>query len=793
MSMHLVAFTSAQMLIVGVLVFLLLAGIAFWFYSQASGSEEPAPKARAKPSPAVQKTFIPVVRPPVSRPKVARAEPPSPSAGSGIPSVAEKSSQVGLAAPADSPRVTGLIATQVLPTDIEVAADIRTAEDGSPVLSVRCRGKFSGVSVGGLFFIVDFCLAGHESAQLRLCPRPGAGWMPLRFRQLYDRPLASDEWLELGAASLRDVAGPYSGTHLVRVTCSAYSCDVGIELAEATPDSNACCVAATGLSVPFVGLGHEDVAVWLGRREKFIGVVAGCASAGGDPRETHRSLIAEWIQEQCDSLDAHPEFRRSCFARLEAVLESTHFGMGCTAVACHELVGSPGLHDDLLGSFARILASFGSFTDLSIYELERIAKACLWLGLPCPEVVEQAIARATSVQAPVTVAPPAPTDPGPRRAGFPFTVTLSLIGGIQAPEGFQVMVSGDLPVRTSATQDLYFSVSAADADLRASWPFLVSARDVDGLSELTCPSLTVARDQYDPGSPRKIAEILFKDCAFPRNGERTLQVSCVGYSVDDKGGLTRLCAGDASGTVKIPGTGYLALRKRRRTLRGLALELALALGTAGSVSLAQKTIAKDWIASQSSSIADPDERRLTVNHLTKILLGAGAMSQAELVALAIRLAGHRQQRFSQDSVALAETLADAKPSAKSRLAPLFAKIRKELGLPARSTPTKPVTPRVPAAPSVDATVPKDAVRPVRTKLNPRQVKARSLNRKLGRTVSGWKSMSDLRKIEHLRGEILTKSARMPACKGLADRNMLQDEITDMSELVVMLRSGKGLA
>jgi hypothetical protein len=50
-------------------------------------------------------------------------------------------------------------------------------------------------------------------------------------------------------------------------------------------------------------------------------------------------------------------------------------------------------------------------------------------------------------------------------------------------------------------------------------------------------------------------------------------------------------------------------------------------------------------------------------------------------------------------------------------------------------------------------------------------------------------MSGLKKIAHLRSEILSKSARMAGLKGLAERYSLQSEITDMSELVVMLRSG----
>jgi hypothetical protein len=360
--------------------------------------------------------------------------------------------------------------------------------------------------------------------------------------------------------------------------------------------------------------------------------------------------------------------------------------------------------------------------------------------------------------------------------------------------GLQVMVSGDLPVRTSSTEELYFSVTVRDADARNSWPFLVPAADVDGLHDLLKPSATVARDQYDPSAPRRVAEVLFKDCAFPRNGERTLQVSCVAYSADTNGSLTRLCHADAEGTLKVQGTGYVTLRKRRRSLRGLTLQLALAAGAGGSVTLAQKTIAKEWITLQAASIADPDERKQTANSLTKILLGAAGMSQAELVALALRLSSYRQLRYSQESVRLAELLADAKPATKPKIQALLVKLRKELGLPAGPARAKPsmagdsrrVVP--PVAPPAKAKNRQPVSGP---KLNPRQVRARSLDSRLGRTLKGWKAMSPAKKVDHLRGQILEKSARMQACKGLADRNVLQEEITDMSELVVLIRSRPG--
>ena len=77
----------------------------------------------------------------------------------------------------------------------------------------------------------------------------------------------------------------------------------------------------------------------------------------------------------------------------------------------------------------------------------------------------------------------------------------------------------------------------------------------------------------------------------------------------------------------------------------------------------------------------------------------------------------------------------------------------------------------------------------RLKLNPRQLKAKALSRKLARSITGWKEMSGLDRIAHLRSQILGKSARMAGLKGLAERYSLQSEIDDLSELVVMLRSG----
>jgi hypothetical protein len=203
------------------------------------------------------------------------------------------------------------------------------------------------------------------------------------------------------------------------------------------------------------------------------------------------------------------------------------------------------------------------------------------------------------------------------------------------------------------------------------------------------------------------------------------------------------------------------------------LELAVSAGTAGSVTLGQKTIAKDWISGQAAGIADPDERKLTVNYLTKVLLGVTVMSTAEIVALASKLESYHQPNFSQESMRLAKLLAEAKTAALPKITPILDRVRRQLGLPGPVAVAKPL-------PVVRLVRPKP-VRIVRTKLNPRQIKAKALSRKLSRCVSGWKDMSGLDKIAHLRSEILSKSARMAGLKGLAERYSLQSEITDMAE------------
>ncbi len=799
MNMVFPVITSSQVLLVGILVFILLAGIAFWFYRQADDSGEPVAPPKARPPEARPTRFIPVVDPTKSRPRPVRAEVSAPVVTTAVS--AEVSAPPVNIQPKPEPAEVAPVSVPevVVPRNIEVHAEVSVLEDGSRALAVWTRGDFPDSLVGRMFFDVRFAVAGMDTAQLRFCPRLGGGWLPLRFRRLFDKPSEAGRWIEVGSAPLADLAVPISGSLLVQAICSAFPCEPGVELSDVSVDSDSYCSVASGVTLPFVGLGYDEVAAWLACREKLLSVIAGCACGTGAAQDEHRGAILDWIEVQCASLDANPEFRRTCRSRLIAQLESTQLGAGCTSVACHEVVAMVGAQDGVLATLPPLFSTFCSRTVLSVCELEQISQACLWLGLTCPEVVDSALADALAVLPPAVeepapqpqVAPPPQISP--RKAGFPFTVTVSVFGPAGSAEGFHVMVSGDLPVRTSATEDLYFTVNVTDPDLKTSWPFLVPAPDIDGLRDPLRISASVSRDQYDPTAPRKIAEVLFKDHALPRNGERTLQVSCVGYSVDSKGGLTRLCYGDTSATLKVAATGYVVLRKRRRSLRGLCLELALASGTGGSVTLAQKTVAKEWIVAQAAFIADPDERKLTVNYLTKILLGASAMSQAETIALAIRLNGYRQARYSQESVRLAEALADAKPATKAKLSLLLAKVRKELGLPASTPPAKPVAPKLPPPPAPPVSVPKTAGRVPAQKLNARQLKAKSLFRKLGKTVSGWKPMSNARKIEYLRGQILMKSAKMQACKGLADRNLLQEEINDMSELVVMLRSGKGLS
>ena len=800
MSMTYSVITSSQVLLFGILVFIVLAGVAFWFYKQADDSGEPVAPPKAKPPAAKPPRFIPVVVPTKTRP--VRTEVPAPVVRTEVS--AEASPPVVVDQPKPEPvEFAPVSAPEVfIPRGIVVHAEIRISEDGTQVLAVRTRGEFPDALVGRMFFDVRFAFLGMETAQLRFCPRLGAGWLPLRFRSIYDKPSAPQEWIEVGTVPLASLAGPISGGVLVQVICSAFPFEPGVELSDANVDSDPYCSVASGVTLPSVGLGYDEVAVWLACREKLLAVIAGCACGSGAAQDGHRVRILDWIEVQCASLDANPEFRRTCRSRLIAQLESTQLGAGCTSVACHDIVATVGPQDEVLASLPPIFAFFGSRHVLSICELEQISQVCLWLGLACPQEVDAALAEALAVPAPVVDEPvpqpqPAPQpqpQPGPRKAGFPFTITLSVIGLPASPDGFQVMVSGDLPVRTSPTEDLYFTVNVTDLDLKTSWPFLVPSPDVDGLRDPLRISASVSRDQYDPTAPRKIAEVLFKDHALPRKGERTLQVSCVGYSVDAKGGLTRLCYGDTSATLELAATGYVTLRKRRRSLRGLTLQLALAAGTGDSVTLAQKTIAKDWIAAQASTVADPDERKLTVNSLTKILLGAAKMSQAEMVALALRLSGYRQPRYSQESVRLAEMLVGANPTAKTKLQTVVAKIRKELGLPAVSgqarTGAAGLSRRIVPPPAPVAVV-KNPQPPSPPKLNPRQVRARSLEKKLGRSMKGWKALSSAKKVDHLKGQILAKSARMPACKGLADRHQLQAEIDDMSELVVMIRSSFG--
>lgn len=800
MSALFMVFTSTYLLMLGLLGFVILASLAVWFYREASKSEqqEAAPKKASADD--KKKHFIPVVNPGkvVNSGKV-RNPPPFTSAGSRIvvpvDTVREASPQI------DTPQVSSFALNTEEPTVTPSASpvfqlDAKVHADGEGVFSLilHCLGPFTGIPVGTIFFEVHFKYEEHDGAQLKICPSVGAAWRPLKIRRLFDRQVAAGESFELASLPLRELSGPVSGSQLVQVACAAYRCEEGFDPDEATPDSEPYHRAKADVFVEMDGLGYQEVAQWLSVNEKFLSVVVACASDEADHRDLHRAAILDWISFECQSLPAHSEFKRSCETRLLALLDSSHLGVGTTAAACHELTVCLQGESSHIWSLSALFERLGKVRGLSPYALERIAQACLWLGISCPVDVEEAIALAASQSRALPDVPeptPVPAKP-PSPPVRPFAVTLSLLGVPDSALGFQVMVSGDLPVRASPTDGLYFSVTVSDADARTSWPFMISAADVDGLHDSLKPCSTVARDHYDPSAPRKVAEVLFKDCAFPRNGERAIQVSCVGYSVDANGGLTRLCNADTEGTVKIQGTGYVTLRKRRRSLRGLSLQLALAVGTGDSVTLAQKTIAKEWIAAQASSVADPDERKLTVNSLTKILLGAAKMSQAEMVALSLRLSGYRQPRYSLESVQLAEMLVGANSASKPKLLEVLAKIRKELGLPAVSSQTSAVAAssfrRIvpPPAPVAVVKRPQPVSRP---KLNPRQLRARSLEKKLGRSMRGWKAFSTAKKVEHLKVHILAKSAKMPSCKGLADRHVLQQEIDDMSELVVMIRSG----
>lgn len=797
MSIAYLALASVQMLMFGVCGFVALIVLAVWFYRRASGGEDSASLPEVKVPEPRKPHFIPVVVPARPRQSVPEHR-PAPKAGGSLtafdawtpiprthpprpPSVVTDSSPPLSTAESTQPPAS---------RHFLLVADVRQSDDGMPALHVRCRGLFTDIPKGGMFFEVVFKFADDEAAQLRTCTRLGAGWIPLRLRRMYDEPLGKDEWFELGSISLRDLIGPCSGTHLVQAKCSAYACDPGVELADAMPDSEPLCSVAAGVNIPFIGLGYDDFAVWLVRREKALAIATSCASDEAHLQNAHAEAVRSWIADQCSSLDAHPEIRKTAKSRLLARLDASYFGSGTTFDECDQFARLASKDGLLLDSICDLFSTFGQAEGLGAYAIERICNACLWFGRPCPDTIEQARARLSAGTPPALRAeePVAVPAKGAPSAGFPFAVSLALIGPAGSATGFRVMVSGDLPVRTSSSDDLCFTVSVSDADERVALPFFVPSADVDGLNEVIKPTLTIARNKYDPSAPRQVAEVIFNECSFPRHGERNIQVSCVGYSVDGAGGLTRLCYGDASGSVRISGTGYVTLRKRRRSLRGLMLELALASGTAGSVTLDQKTIAKDWISLQVAGIADPDERKQTVNYLTKALLSAASMSAAETVALAARLAGYRQAKYSEESVRLARMLAEAKPLTLPRVLPVIEKIRKELGLPPSAAPSRPSPPRPARQVSPPVRLKTKPVRVPRAKLNPRQLRAKALERKLSRTVSGWKDMSSSKKVAYLRSEILGKSARMAGLKGLAERNSLQAQITDMSELVVMIRS-----
>lgn len=806
MTPHFMAFTSSHMLLLGLAGFLLLIFLAVWFYRESSKSEGDHVVPDQKPGDLKKTHFIPVVNPgkvgipPRLAPTVSKVE---------LPVVTELRPAPTMPVSVTPAISSGLakVVPPVLPAvapEFKIDAEVRPYGEGEPSLVVSCRGDLAGIPVGTICFEVRFKYEVHDGAQLRICPSPGAAWRPLTVIRLYDRQVVLGESFVVASVPLRELSGPVSGSQLVQVACAAYRCDEGFDPDEAALEHEPYHRAKAYVFLELEGLGFQEVAQWLAVREKFLSVVVACASDETDHRDLHRLAILDWISFECQGLKAHSELVQSSKGRLLAVLDSSHLGTGTTASACHELMRWLQGESGLIWSLSALFERLGKVPGLSRYVLERISKACLWLGISCPIDVEEALAHAASQDnalpdvreaVPVSVKPiPLPPPPPPPRPARPFVVSLSLLGAPESAMGFQVMVSGDLPARTSSTEELYFSVTVRDADARTSRPFLVPAADVDGLHDLLKPSVTVARDRYDPSAPRRVAEVLFKDCAFPRNGERTLQVSCIAYSADSNGSLTRLCHADAEGTLKIHGTGYVTLRKRRRSLRGLTLQLALAAGAGGSVTLAQKTIAKEWIAVQAASIADPDERKQTVNSLTKILLGAVGMSQAELVALALRLSSYRQLRYSQESVRLAELLADARPATKPKMQVVLVKIRKELGLPAVPARAKPSTtgdPRRVVSPVAPPAKVKNRQPVSGPKLNPRQIRARSLDSRLGRTLKGWKAMSPAKKVDHLRRQILEKSARMQACKGLADRNVLQEEITDMSELVVLIRSRPG--
>jgi len=791
MSFLALEYTSTQMLVAGVLAFILLLAVATWFYrsSAVEEADQPSPLSPApapKPAVTAPKTFIPVVRPPKR-----------PAGRSASAAVAPVSYAEVLGEPKPKP-AEPVIIPESRPPFLVLSAAVDSVASGASVLVVKAKGCYPKVSGRSLVFTLDFVLADDPAARVKRRDANGFSLGELSSRMALAPEQSGEEWQELLSVPTDELSLPKSGTHLIRVDCAALLTDMPQPQGGVMPADAMVCTTSAEISLSQDGMGYQDLERWLVSREAALVIIAGCASSDSPDREAHREIVLSWITAECATLSLSPDERKAHVGSLLARFGSCQLGVQPSAVGCESLASSMEVGDPLRDSLGDVFAKLALATNESVEPLNRIDHACHWLKLNSPPACASVRRRiklrptpgtppAAPTPSPAQVSPPpAASRPAPSSTPsvpvVPFAVTLKLVGQLESAKGFRVYVSGDLP--DAASPDVQVVVSVLDTYDDAKRAFMVLPDDIDVVGQVLLPKTVFPRAQYDVGAPRQVAEILFAECAYPRSGERTLRVACAAYAVGQGGALSHLRSAETSASVKIPGTGYVLQQKRRRVRRGLVLKLALAaVSFAGPVSLAQKSAVKDWIDAEAAKINDKGEARQTVNYLTKILLKAAPVTHAELIALAAELAGRQDVGLSAQAVQLVETLISTKPGSDVVVRPYLEKVRQELGL----TPAAPTAPARPKArPAKPKAKPAAAPRP---SADPSVRRALLLNRKLGRTVPDWSSMTPAAKVAHVKSALLLLQAQMSSRSGLAERNSLQEKIDDHAQLVVLIRVG----
>ena len=777
------------MLTAAVGIFVVLIAIALWFYRTASTEGEQKLVPAAKTKPLAPRPFIPVVRPPtknISR-TVTTMKPGCP----------EDRDIVREATPS---RTSTVISNRPLPA-LRLEASV-VAVQAQPMLVVKAHGIFPRPEGWGLVFELNFVLPHNPTAKVKRRDPRGRDPVSMCCRIPSQAEAFRQEWFELLNVPVDEFFFARAGAQEVRLDCSAVLTDAPEAVSVTMQTGAVLCTSSVIVRLSPDGLGYEDLEEWMSMRKSALCIIAGCVSASSPECEAHRDVILKWISSECASQALPSASRTSYEISLLGRLGSCQFDVMPSTVSCEALASLLGSAEPLRNSLHALFDSLAAATVASLEPLNRFEQACRLLKISVPkscDLVRQRIIAGLVVASPlpVTIAArsvqPLPTAiPSPAQIasteviGLPFTVSLKLVGTVESAKGLRVYVSGDLPA--AASSDVQITISITDKDDDAKRAFLSLPDDIDVVGQVLLPKTIFSRSQYDPRAPRQVAEILFDDCAYPRSGERTLRVACAAYSVGQDSALSHLCSAETAGTVKIPGVGYVLQQKRRRVQRGLVLDLVLAtVSFSGPVSLPQKSVVKDWIAAEASKINDKNEVQLTINHLTKVLLKASTVTHAELIALALELAGRRKPQLSKEAVQLAERLVAAKPGTAIVTEPYLVKIRQELGLSAKKgsascTPAfrldKPKVPKG-KSPGLSPAISSPAVRT-----------AIALNRKLGRTVVGWSAMRPEAKVAHLRQELLLSSSRMGSKQGLSERNKLQQLINDLAELVVLIRRGQ---